>query len=48
MLNVCSTGEKEKLETDIGFEMMVSADDLELLDKLDQAAEKGQILEVTK
>ncbi|KAM6940220.1 dynein heavy chain domain-containing protein 1 [Xenentodon cancila] len=39
--NRLSTGENVNLETVIGFEMVVCADDLELLDKLDHAAEKG-------
>lgn len=39
-MSVCSTGENTKLETECG--MVVCADDPELLDKLDQAAEKGE------
>ncbi|CAG5928788.1 unnamed protein product, partial [Menidia menidia] len=34
------TGESAKLEEEIGFELVVCVDDLELLSKLDQAAEK--------
>ncbi|XP_061595557.1 dynein heavy chain domain-containing protein 1 [Cololabis saira] len=34
-------GDDVSIETVVGFEMVVCADDLELLDKLDKAAEKG-------
>lgn len=35
-------GEDVKLKNVIGFDMLISANDLELLDKLDHAAEKGE------
>ncbi|KAM9769930.1 dynein heavy chain domain-containing protein 1 [Menidia menidia] len=41
------TGESAKLEEEIGFELVVCVDDLELLSKLDQAAEKGWRVLVT-
>ncbi|KAM4583530.1 dynein heavy chain domain-containing protein 1 [Odontesthes bonariensis] len=41
------TGQDAKLEKEIGFELVVCADDLELLRKLDQAAEKGWRVLVT-
>ncbi|XP_037619572.1 dynein heavy chain domain-containing protein 1 isoform X1 [Sebastes umbrosus] len=41
------TGEKAKLEEETECEMVVCADDPELLDKLDQAAEKGLRVLVT-
>lgn len=37
-----STGEKASLEKEVQCGMVVSADDPELLDKVDQAAEKGE------
>lgn len=42
-ISVCSAGENAKLEKETECEMVVSADDPELLDKLDQAAEKGEL-----
>ncbi|XP_040002556.1 dynein heavy chain domain-containing protein 1 isoform X2 [Xiphias gladius] len=41
-------GESAKLETEMECEMVVCADDPELLDKLDQAAEKGLRVLVTR
>ncbi|XP_038160740.1 dynein heavy chain domain-containing protein 1 [Cyprinodon tularosa] len=43
----CTTGTKAKFEEEIGFEMVLSADDLQLLDKLDLAAVKGWKVLVT-
>ncbi|XP_041837721.1 dynein heavy chain domain-containing protein 1 isoform X2 [Melanotaenia boesemani] len=45
--NKLITGENEKLEKEFMFGMVVCADDLELLDKLDHAAEKGLKVLVT-
>lgn len=42
-LHVCSVGEKSKLENEVECEMVVCADDPKLLEKLDQAAEKGKL-----
>ncbi|XP_072240771.1 dynein heavy chain domain-containing protein 1 [Leuresthes tenuis] len=41
------TGQNAKLEKEIGFQLVVCADDLELLHQLDQAAEKGWRVLVT-
>lgn len=46
--SVCSAGENAKLEKDAECGMVVCADDPELPDKLDQAAEKGKSGDVTQ
>jgi len=48
MLRIRSTGQNAKLEKEIGFELVVCADDLELLRQLDQAAEKGELEEIAQ
>lgn len=40
---VCTAGEYAKLETQ--YEMEVSADDPELVEKLDRAAEEGELVD---
>lgn len=43
---ICSAGENAKLEKEAEWGMVVCADDPELLDKLDQAVEKGELGDV--
>lgn len=43
MFVISSVGENVTLEKELGFDLVVCADDLELLEKLDCAAEKGEL-----
>lgn len=43
MINIYSTGKNTKLEDEMDFGMVICGDDVELVHKLDQAAEKGDI-----
>lgn len=43
MISICSAGESAKLEKEAECGMVVCADDPELLHKLDQAADEGEL-----
>lgn len=46
MINIYSTGKNTKLEEEIDFGLVICGDDVELVHKLDQAAERGDIRKI--